>query len=54
MEVSETLYRVMKLAAKTKIQRGADGYEVLAEYAEKISEKQVERMTQELIEEGIL
>lgn len=54
MEVSETLYRVMKLAAKTKIQRGEDGYKILEEYSQKISENQIERMTQELIEEGLL
>lgn len=54
MEVSETMYRVMKLAAKTKIQRGEDGYEILEDYAKKISQNQIERMTQELIEEGLL
>lgn len=54
MEVTESMYRVFKLAAQTKIKRGEDGYEVLAQYAEKISDSQVERMTRELIEEGYL
>ena len=54
MEVSESMYKIFKLAAQVKIQRGEDGYEVLAEYAKKISNNQIERMTKELIEEGYL
>ena len=54
MEVSESMYRVLKLAAKTKIARGEDGYKVLESYASKVSSNQLERMTQELIEEGVL
>lgn len=54
MEVSESMYRVFRLAAQTRIKRGEDGYEVLAEYGEKISENQLERMTKELIEDGYL
>lgn len=54
MEVSESMYRVLKMAAKAKIQRGDDGYEVLSQYDGKMSKIQLERMTQELIEEGIL
>lgn len=54
MEVSESMYRVLKNAAKIKIQRGEDGYEVLESYAAKVSASQLERMTQELIEEGLL
>lgn len=54
MEVSESMYRVLKLAARTKIKRGEDGYKVLETYSAKVSENQLERMTQELIEEGYL
>lgn len=54
MEVSESMYKVLKMAAITKISRGEDGYEVIASYAKKVSEGQLERMTQELIEEGYL
>ena len=54
MEVSESMYRVLKLAAKTKLARGEDGYEVLEAYSAKVSANQLERMTQELIEEGVL
>lgn len=54
MEVTESMYKVFKLAAQAKIKRGEDGYEVLAEYAKKISDTQIERMTNELIEEGYL
>lgn len=54
MEVSESMYRVLKLAAQTKIKRGEDGYTVLEAYAAKVSSNQLERMTQELIEEGYL
>jgi hypothetical protein len=54
MEVTENMYKIFKLAAQTKIKRGEDGYKVLAEYAEKISDNQIQRMTQELIEEGYL
>ena len=54
MEVSESMYRVLKNAAKVKIQRGEDGYEVLDQYSGKMSAIQLERMTQELIEEGVL
>lgn len=54
MEVSESMYRVFKLAAQTKIKRGQDGYDVLEEYSKKISQAQIERMTQELIEEGYI
>ena len=54
MEVSESMYKIFKLAAQAKIKRGEDGYEVLTEYAQKISENQIERMTNELLEEGYL
>lgn len=54
MEVSESMYKVLKMAAITKINRGQDGYEVLESYSKKVSESQLERMTQELIEEGYL
>lgn len=54
MEVSESMYRVMKLAAITKIKMGEDGYKVIASYSAKVSANQLERMTQELVEEGYL
>lgn len=54
MEVSESMYRILKNAVKIKVKRGADGYEVLEQYSGKMSAIQLERMTQELIEEGVL
>lgn len=54
MEVSESMYRILKNAVKIKIKRGEDGYEVLEQYSGKMSAIQLERMTQELIEEGVL
>lgn len=53
MAVSENVYRVVKRAAKIRIARGEDAYEVIASYP-KLSDEQSERLTQELIEEGVI
>lgn len=53
MAVKENVYRVVKRAAKIRIERGEDPYEVIASYP-KLSEEQSARLTQELIEEGII
>ena len=53
MAVSENVYRVVKKAVKIRIARGEDAYEVIASYP-KLSDEQSERLTQELIEEGII
>lgn len=52
MKISETMYRVFKLAAQTKVRRGEKLEDVLAEYAEKIDADQIEQMKQELTEEA--
>lgn len=53
MAVSENVYRVVKKAVKIRIARGEDAYEVIASYP-KLSDEQSERLTQELIEEGVI
>lgn len=53
MAVTENVYRVVKRAVKIRISRGEDAYEVIASYP-KLSDEQSERLTQELIEEGII
>ena len=53
MAVSENVYRVVKRAVKIRIARGEDAYEVIASYP-KLSDEQSERLTQELIEEGVI
>lgn len=53
MAVKENVYRVVKRAAKIRIERDEDPYEVIASYP-KLSEEQSARLTQELIEEGII
>lgn len=53
MAVKENVYRVVKRAAKIRIERGEDPYEVIASYP-KLSEEQSARLTQELIEEGVI
>ena len=47
----ETMYRVFKLAAQTKVRRGEKLENILAEYAEKIDADQIEQMRQELTKE---
>lgn len=53
MAVKENVYRVVKRATKIRIERGEDPYEVIASYP-KLSEEQSARLTQELIEEGVI
>jgi len=53
MAVTENVYRVVKRAVKIRISRGEDAYEVIASYP-KLSDEQSERLTQELIEEGVI
>lgn len=51
--VSEAALKVIKKACIIKIERGEDGYEVVAQYT-KLSEAQAKKMIQELIDEGYL
>ena len=51
MKISETMYRVFKLAAQTKVRRGEKLENILAECAEKIDADQIEQMRQELTKE---
>lgn len=52
MEISDSMYRILKTAARIKIQRGEDCQEVLNSYAVKVSTSQLERMKRELTKEG--
>lgn len=51
--VSEAAYRIIKRACIIKIERGEDGYVVVASYT-KLSAEQQTRLIGELLEEGYL
>lgn len=51
--VSEAAFKITKKACIIKIERGEDGYEVVAYYT-KLSEGQRTRLIKELLDEGYL
>lgn len=54
MEVSDSMYRVLKRAIQIKVSRGEDGWAAIQEYKGKISDEQYEQMVAELIADGTL
>lgn len=53
MAVSNSVYKVYRMAAKKRIEDGEDPYEVVASLT-KLSADQKERLTEELIEMGVM
>lgn len=53
MAVSNSVYKVYRMAAKKRIEDGEDAYEVVASMT-KLSTDQKERLTEELIEMGVI
>lgn len=53
MAVSNAVYKVYRMAAKKRIEDGEDAYEVIASMT-KLSADQRERLTEELIEMGVM